>query len=143
MSTRPLIGGYTHSFDVLFKDLFKDSNFVPATDTKLPHPVDIYELSDGIVFEVACTGIDKEDVKISTENRDTLKITYDKPKLNESDSEKPSYIYKGISKKSFNLAYKIASKYDLSLVKASLENGLLKISIPYAEEAKPATIKIS
>jgi HSP20 family molecular chaperone IbpA len=142
MSTRLLFNGESiHPFDVLFKDLFKDSEtFVPAYGTKSPHPLDIYETKDGLVFEVACTGIEKEAVKISTEDRDVLKITYEKPK--ETENVELTYIHKGIAKRSFNLAYKIASKYDLESCTAKMDNGLLKIVIPYAEESKPRTLKI-
>ena len=48
----------------------------------------------------------------------------------------------GLSKKSFDLRYKIAPKFDLSQTDASLTNGLLEIFIPLAEEAKPKSIKI-
>jgi HSP20 family molecular chaperone IbpA len=53
-----------------------------------------------------------------------------------------NYIYQGVAKRSFNLGYKIAAKFDLSKAEAMMENGLLGIKIPYAEEAKPKTIKI-
>ena len=43
---------------------------------------------------------------------------------------------------SFNLGYKIASKYDLSQAEAEMENGLLKIYVPFAKESKPKTLKI-
>jgi HSP20 family protein len=140
MSTRLLLGD-THPFDILFKDLFKDTeNFVPAYATKPPHPLDIYETKDGLVFEVACTGIEKDAVRISTEDRDVIKITYEKPK--EVDNTEINYIHKGIAKRSFNLAYKVASKYDLEGSTAKMENGLLTITIPYAEASKPRTLKI-
>ena len=48
----------------------------------------------------------------------------------------------GLSKKSFDLRYKIAPKFDLGKTDATLENGLLNIFIPLAEEAKPKAIKI-
>ena len=47
-----------------------------------------------------------------------------------------------MSKKSFDLRYKIAPKFDLGKIDATLENGLLEIFIPLAEEAKPKSIKI-
>ena len=45
-------------FDLLFKDFFKsDLNFQPATEAKIPHPVDVFETKNGLHFEVACTGL--------------------------------------------------------------------------------------
>ncbi len=53
-----------------------------------------------------------------------------------------TYQTRGVSRRSFNLAYKISSKYDLSKGTAAMENGLLNIQIPFAEEAKPRTLQI-
>ena len=51
-------------------------------------------------------------------------------------------IHNGLSKKSFDLRYKIAPKFDLGNIDATLQNGKLDIFIPLAEEAKPKSIKI-
>ena len=126
-------------FDILFRNFFNaEDQFAPALNSKQPHPLDIYYDDKGLHFEVACTGLTKDDLDISVEG-DLLKISYKKPK-NEIDLS--GYIYHGLSKKSFDLRYKIAPKFNLSKTDAALENGLLKIFIPLAEEAKPKSIKI-
>ena len=124
-------------FDLLFKDFFKSElNFQPAIEAKISHPVDIFETEHGLHFEVACTGLTKKDVELNIEG-DILKISYTK-----EDEPTKTYIHKGIAKRSFNLGYKIASKFDLSNAEAEMENGLLKILVPFAEESKPKTLKI-
>jgi len=41
----------TDPFDVLFKNFFNnDSFFSPAVETKISHPVDIFETLDGLAF---------------------------------------------------------------------------------------------
>lgn len=131
--------------DILVRDLFNShSNFKSIIDTKSPHPVDIYEHSNGLVFEIACTGLDKEDICIDTE-LDILKISYNKPRKDEKDESDESdrvYQCKNIARRSFNLAYKISPKYCLTDSKATMENGLLIINIPFAEEAKPKRLQI-
>lgn len=134
---------YLSPFDLLFKDFFRsDLNFQPAIEAKHSHPVDIFETDKGLHFEVACTGLSKKDVELNLEG-DILKISYNKD-AGEADSEAQgrNYINRGIAKRSFNLGYKIASKFDLSKAEAMMENGLLGIRIPFAEEAKPKSIKI-
>jgi len=127
-------------FDLLFKDFFRSElNFQPAIEAKIPHPVDIYENKDGLHFEVACTGLEKSDIGINIEG-DVLKISYQR--FEKKEYEDRTYIHQGVAKRSFNLGYKIASKFDLSQAEAMMENGLLAIRIPYAEEAKPKTLKI-
>jgi HSP20 family molecular chaperone IbpA len=126
-------------FDLLFKDFFKSElDFQPATQAKLTHPVDIFETKYGLHFEVACTGLSKEDVELHIEG-DTLIIRYDK---GHKEYEDRSYIHRGVARRSFSLGYKIAPKFDLSKTEAMMENGLLGIRIPFAEESKPKSIKI-
>ena len=128
-------------FDILYRNLFKaDEAFAPALNSKQPHPLNIYYDENGLHFEIACTGLTKDDVQLKTEG-DILNISYDK--LEESDPKDYSgYIYHGLSKKSFSLGYKIAPKFDLSKIEAEMLNGLLKIFLPLTKESKSKAIKI-
>ena len=130
-------------FDLLFKDFFRSElNFQPAIEAKIPHPVDIYENKDGLHFEIACTGLTKSDIEINIEG-DILKISYNKSKDEACcEVDDCKYIHRGIAKRSFNLGYKVASKFKLSESSAEMKDGLLKISVPFAEEAKPKALKI-
>jgi len=139
MSTLQLLERHLSPFDILFRNHFKsDSVFNPVTNTKHPHPLNIFFDDKGLHFEVACTGLTKGDVILDIEG-DTLKINYKKP---EEEDFHQGMIHNGLSKKSFDLRYKIAPKFNLLKTDATLENGLLKIFIPLAEEAKPKSIKI-
>jgi HSP20 family molecular chaperone IbpA len=52
-------------FDILVRNFFQDaSQYSPLDQTKLSHPVDIYTNDKGLIFDVACTGIAKEDIEI-------------------------------------------------------------------------------
>jgi len=130
-------------YDLLFRDLFKSElDFQPAINAKITHPVDIFETDKGLHFEVACTGLSKEDIELSLEG-DILKISYSKDaEVADAEAQGRNYIHRGVAKRSFNLGYKIASKFDLSKAEAMMENGLLGIRIPYADEAKPKVLKI-
>jgi HSP20 family molecular chaperone IbpA len=130
---------YISPFDLLFRDFFKSElDFQPAAQAKITHPVDIFETQHGLHFEVACTGLSKDDVEINIEG-DILRISYNKET---GEYVERNYIHKGVAKRSFNLGYKIASKFDLLKSEAMMENGLLAIRIPFAEEAKPKSLKI-
>ncbi len=131
-------------FDILVRNFFQDaSTYLPLAETKVPHPVDIYTNEKGLFFEVACTGISKQDLKIETQDN-ILRINYDKSKdagcceVNDCD-----YIHKGIARRSFNLGWRIDSKFDLSKANAEFKDGLLQIIIPFAKgsELKTLTIK--
>jgi HSP20 family protein len=130
-------------FDLLFRDFFKSElDFQPAIEAKISHPVDIYENKNGLHFEIACTGLTKNDIEINIEG-DILKISYNKPKDEACcEVDDCKYIHRGIAKRSFNLGYKVASKFKLPESSAEMKDGLLKISVPFAEEAKPKALKI-
>jgi len=134
---------YFSPFDLLFKDFFKSElDFQPAIQAKLSHPVDIYENPEGLHFEVACTGLTKDDIDINIEG-DLLVIRYNKDNDEKCcDVNNCNYIHRGIARRSFSLGYKIATKFNLSEASAEMKNGLLKISVPFSEEAKPKALKI-
>ena len=125
-------------FDILVRNFFQDaSNYSPLAETKVPHPVDIYTTDTHLVFDIAATGIAKEDIEIQTQSN-ILRVNYTKPKKEDTFD----YIHKGIAKRSFNLGWKIDSKFDLSKADAGFENGLLSISIPFAKGSELKTLKI-
>ena len=130
-------------FDLLFRDFFKSElDFQPAAEAKISHPVDIFENKNGLHFEIACTGLTKNDIEINIEG-DILKISYNKPKDEACcEVDDCKYIHRGIAKRSFNLGYKVASKFNLSESSAEMKDGLLRVSVPFAEESKPKALKI-
>ena len=125
-------------FDLLWRDLFETNSRFSAITQKVTHPVDIYETSNGIKFEVAAVGLDSKDIDIQTDG-DQLRIKYEKP---QNQNEEDMTIYKGIKKSSFDLTWKISTKFDLSKLVASLDKGLLILEIPIAEGKAARKIEI-
>ena len=126
-------------FDILVWNFFQDANtYLPLAETKVPHPVDIYQTDKHLVFDIACTGIAKEDLNIQIQDS-ILKVNYDKSKTDETGLD---YIHKGIAKRSFNLGWKIDGKFDLSKAKAEFKNGLLTVVIPYSKGSELKTLEI-
>ena len=128
-------------FDILVKNFFQtEEQFQTPKNRIINHPVDIYEDKDGLCFDIACTGLTKKQVKVDIEG-DVLRVSYtkkDKPGIAET-----THIYhSGIAKRSFNLGWKIARRFDLSKIEASMKDGLLKLSIPLTPESKPKTVSI-
>ena len=128
-------------FDLLFRNLFKaDGTFQEVIfENKQPHPLDIFYDDGGLHFEVACTGLTKKDIQLEVDG-DLLKIIYDKP--TEEEEDYTGYIYKGLAKRSFNLGYKVAAKFELEKLEAEMTDGLLHLFIPIAESKKAKIIKI-
>ena len=131
----------TSPLDIFVRNFFDtEAPFQPLQSIKLKHPVDVYEDTDGLHLEVACTGLTKEDVSINIEG-DILRVSYAK---GEENYENREYHYSGIAKRSFNFGYKVNNRFNLTKVDTKMENGLLTITIPYAPHVvtKPKSIEI-
>ena len=125
-------------FDIVWKNLFDVNSQFSSIENKINYPVDIYETKEGLRFELAVVGLDKEDLDIQTDG-DTLRIKHDKEAIDEVEH---LYIQRGIAKRSFDLAWKVASKFDLNKLDAIMDKGLLIIDIPVSEERAPKKIQI-
>ena len=124
--------------DSLIKDFFNsETEFRPADQTKINHPVDIYEANDGLNIDIACVGLTKKDIEITVEG-DILKVEYNRDKSKKDES----YVHRNIAKRSFNLGWRISRRFDLSKLNAKLELGLLQLSAPLTEDNKPKTVTI-
>ena len=63
-------------FDLLFKNFFDtDSFFNTLEEAKLKYPVDIYEIDDKLILEIAAVGLKKEDVEIEIKDKDILHVS--------------------------------------------------------------------
>ena len=125
-------------FDILIKDFFNtDTEFRPAHQTKINHPVDIYEADDGLNIDIACVGLTKKDIDITVEG-DILKVEYNRDKSKNDET----YVHRNIAKRSFNLGWRISRRFDLSKLNAKLELGLLHLFAPLTEDNKPKTVTI-
>ena len=126
--------------DILVKNFFQEEEqFTTPNNRILNHPVDIYEDKEGLNFDIACTGLTKKQIELKVED-DVLRVIYHKP---DKDEEKDIHIYhSGIAKRNFNLGWKIARRFDLSKIEASMKDGLLKLFIPLTPESKPKTVSI-
>ena len=134
---------FNEEFDLLWKSFF-DHNavFKPVKEKVVNHPCDIHETDNGLRIELAAVGLDQDEIDIIVDS-ETLRVAYRKTE-DEKQKEKDEYRYlhRSIKKASFDIAWKISSKYDLAKLEASLDKGLLTLDIPFAKENKPKKIAI-
>lgn len=126
------LGNEMEPWDFLFRDFFNsESFFAPIAKSQFKYPVDIYEDENSVNIEIACAGIDKEDINIE-ETDGTLCVSYTKEESEESEGKK--YLQHSIAKRSFSHGWKIGDRFDAKKIDATLDKGILKISIPRAQE---------
>ena len=122
--------------------LFEDSFVSPRTGngTEEQHlALDVYTTPDALVVEAALPGVKPDDVSISVLG-DTLTISGSTS--DEQKREEGGYSYREIRRGSFNRTLTLPSGVKSDAATASFENGLLRLSFPKAEEAKPRQIQI-
>ena len=127
--------------DILVKNFFnaEQEEFQQPNNRILNHPVDIYEDKDGLYFDIACTGLTKKQIELKVED-DVLRVIYTKK---DDKDELDLHIYhSGIAKRSFNIGWKIARRFSLPEIEASMKDGLLKLFIPLTPESKSKSISI-
>jgi HSP20 family protein len=109
-----------------------------GTSTWLP-AVDIAENANGYVVNVKLPGVDKKDVKITLQN-DVLTVRGEKKQESEKTGENYRRVERayGIFQRSFTLPSSVKN----SQIEAAYDNGVLTISLPKAEEAKPKEIEV-
>ena len=126
-------------FDIVWKNFLDVNSPFNTIENKINYPVDIYETeNNGLRFELAVVGLNQEDLDILVEG-DTLRITHDRKTV----EEERNYIQRGIARRSFDLAWKVAAKFDLTSLTATMDKGLLIIDIPVSEERAPKKILIN
>jgi HSP20 family protein len=103
-------------------------------------PVDIYETDSNIVLKAELPGVDAKDVEVRVENN-TLFLKGQRKFENETKEENYHRIERAYG--SFTRTFSLPSSIDAEHVAAEFKGGLLTLTLPKREEAKPKTIKIN
>ena len=100
----------------------------------------IIDMDDAVSVIAEIPGLTKDDVNIKVENG-VMTIS---GKQAHVDSSSPSikYIRRELKHSSFKRSFELGDTLNPSKISASFENGILTISIPKKEEAKPHSIDI-
>lgn len=127
-------------FDRFFEnDMFDWSNRnYSNTNTTLP-AVNIKEDEDGFEVEMSAPGLDKKDFKIEL-NNSVLSISSEKKAENET-KEGQQFTRREFSYQSFSRSFNLPESVEGEKIVAKYENGILSVSIPKKEEAKPKPVK--
>ena len=101
--------------------------------------LDLYESGDHFVAVVELAGMRKEDIDISLHDG-TLTISGErKRESSNGETTQRSERYVGTFRRSIALSTRV----DAGKVSATYQEGILKVTLPKAEEAKPKQIQVS
>jgi HSP20 family protein len=102
-------------------------------------PVDIFEEADSIRIIAEVPGVKPEDVKLSVENN-VLTVRGTKEQVAEEKTERVHRYERtyGVFERSFTLPATV----DAEKIRASYDQGVLTVTLPKAEKAKPRQIPV-
>lgn len=101
--------------------------------------VDIYENQEEVVVKASVPGVKPEDLDISVVG-ETLTIKGEFKE--EEDVQKENFIRRERRYGTFSRSLSLPSSVDVDKAEAEFENGVLKLTLPKAEEAKPKAIQV-
>lgn len=101
--------------------------------------VDVTEDDSRYLIELDLPGVERGDVKVTVEN-DTLTIRGERKSVRDEDDGKVHRIERHFG--SFVRTFRVPKDADGESVGASFKNGVLSVSLPKAEQAKPREIEV-
>ena len=102
-------------------------------------PVDFHAGENEFVLKAEIVGLNPEDLQIEIKD-DILTVKGEVKSETNGDGE---YLLKEIFQGEFSRSLRLPEPVEIEKVEARVENGLLTIHLPMAEEARPKTIKIT
>jgi HSP20 family protein len=126
-------------FDRAFSDFLAPVNDDAVSTRRWMPPVDIRESGDALMLSVDLPGVKKEDVQITLENN---VLTVGGERKFEKDVEEENYHRIERAYGSFARSFTVPGNLRHDQIQASFENGVLTVTLPKADEAKPRKIDI-
>lgn len=104
--------------------------FWPATD--------VYERDDALVLLADMPGVGESDVELHLEN-DVLTI---RGTTTFATEEGQDVLYSEFTHGTYERVFTLSQDVDRDHIKASMKNGVLRVTLPKAEQAKPRKISV-
>jgi HSP20 family protein len=102
--------------------------------------VDIYEHEGSLVLKAELPGIDPKDVDVRVENNT---LTLRGERKFESDVKREKYHRVERAYGTFSRSFTLPNVVDTEKIKAEYRDGVLRVTLPTREEAKPKQVQVS
>jgi HSP20 family protein len=123
----------------LFEDAFSRMLTEPQTNRPWAPAVDIYETENELVLKADLPDVDLQDIDVRVENQ-TLTISGER-NFEKKDTTKG---YHRIERNygSFVRSFSVPNSFDTENIGAEFKNGVLSVTLPKKEAAKPRQVKV-
>ncbi len=137
------LAGVQDEFERMFRNFLGSGvaggESAPATAGAWSPALDVEENEDAFVLHVELPGIEPEDVEVSLEEN-VLTVTGERRFYEERETEGFRRIERRFGR--FHRAVRLPDRVDPDRVEANYNNGLLSVTVPKAEEARPRRIQV-
>ena len=128
------------AMDRLFEDSFVRPGAGAWGDGESLLPLDIYRTDDALVVRAALPGVKPEDVDVTVEGG-TLTI---RGEFKEEHREgERGYVFQELRRGMFSRTIQLPGDVSADQAQAAYEQGVLTLTLPRREEAKPRQIRVS
>jgi HSP20 family protein len=128
------------AMDRLFDDDYRPFRWLSGAIDGPALPLDVTTDADKLTIEAALPGVSPEDVDITIENGT---VTISGKTATERSGNEGSYLVQEIRRGAFSRTVSLPTGLEADKASATFEHGVLRLSIPKAEQVKPRQIKIS
>jgi HSP20 family protein len=127
----------------LFNDIW-DGFFEPFFDVaplrrNMVPAIDVKETENGYSLEAELPGVTDKDIELKIEGN---MLTLSTKKEDQKEEEKDQYLLKERKSFSFTRSFVVPEDVDAEKISAEFKNGLLTLSLPKTEKAKPKMLEI-
>lgn len=126
-------------FDETLKNLHPAERKEPQAGSRTP-ATDVYETENSYVVKADFPGVKKEDIQIDVHDG-TFTLKAEK-KFEEKES-KDNYLRVERAYGSFMRSFQLPKNVDAEKIKAEYKDGVLEVTLPKIEEAKPKKIQVN
>ncbi len=128
------------AMDRLFDDSFVRPSRILSTFSEAGAPtLDVYQTPNDVVVKTALPGLKPEDVSIDITG-ETLTIKGESK--TEQEVKEEDYLYRERRYGAFSRSVVLPSELKSDKAEATMEDGVLTLTIPKTEEVKPKAIKV-
>ena len=122
-----------------FEDAFTRMLSEPRSGRPWAPAVDIYETENELVLKADLPDVDQNQIDVRVENQ-TLTLAGERKFDSKSDGNGYHRIERGYG--SFVRSFAVPSSFDTEKISAQYKNGVLTVTLPKKEHAKPRQIKV-
>ena len=114
------------------------SRRMPATESALRPPVDIYETGEGIVLQADMPGVSKERLSLRVEGNNLLV----EGTIGIAPQEQMAALYADVRSTVYRRSFALSNELEADKIDANLKDGLLTVRIPKRAELRARRIEV-